>query len=50
MIQKAVGVAQDGKFGPATGMAVKAFQKAHGLQPDGRVGRQTMKVIMGAGH
>ena len=32
----------DGDFGPATEEAVKAFQKANGLTPDGKVGEKTL--------
>ena len=35
----------DGDFGPATEDAVKAFQKANGLSPDGKVGEQTLKKL-----
>ncbi len=38
-------LAIDGDFGPATELAVKAFQKAHGLKPDGMVGRQTFAAL-----
>lgn len=34
-VQKAVGVTQDGIWGPKTEAAVKDFQKAHGLKVDG---------------
>ena len=32
-------------FGPATTQAVKAFQKAHGIQASGRVGEPTWKAL-----
>ena len=32
----------DGDFGPATEQAVKDFQKANGLTPDGKVGEKTL--------
>lgn len=35
----------DGKFGNKTHLAVMAFQRAHGLSTDGRVGPQTRAVI-----
>jgi peptidoglycan hydrolase-like protein with peptidoglycan-binding domain len=44
-IQKAVGVPQDGIFGPKTESAVKAFQKKHGLTADGIVGPKTWAEI-----
>ena len=34
-------VAVDGEFGPRTRRALSAFQRAHGLTPDGVVGRST---------
>jgi peptidoglycan hydrolase-like protein with peptidoglycan-binding domain len=34
-------VAVDGEFGPRTRRALIAFQRAHGLTPDGLVGRDT---------
>lgn len=39
----------DGKFGDATRQAVMAFQKKSGLKPDGLVGPQTFRAIMGGG-
>lgn len=36
----------DGIFGPALEIAVKKFQKANGLTPDGMVGMDTMKKIV----
>jgi N-acetylmuramoyl-L-alanine amidase len=41
MIQRRVGVIDDGIFGPKTEAAVKEFQKKHGLKPDGIVGPKT---------
>jgi putative chitinase len=38
---KGASIAADGKFGPATDRAVRAFQEQHGLQPDGIVGPRT---------
>lgn len=35
----------DGKIGPGTKDAVKAFQRDHGLSPDGVVGRQTWEKL-----
>ncbi|NEP83603.1 MAG: peptidoglycan-binding protein, partial [Okeania sp. SIO3B3] len=34
-----------GYFGPKTKRAVKAFQRDHGLRPDGIVGRRTREVL-----
>lgn len=39
----------DGKFGPRTESAVKGFQQAHGLSPDGIVGPLTAAVINAIG-
>jgi peptidoglycan hydrolase-like protein with peptidoglycan-binding domain len=47
IIQRAVGVTADGKFGSKTKAAVIAYQKAHGLVADGVVGIKTWKVILG---
>ncbi|MCE4550680.1 peptidoglycan-binding protein [Xanthomonas hortorum] len=38
-------LAEDGRFGDNTREAVVAFQKQHGLQPDGVVGRQTQAAL-----
>jgi murein L,D-transpeptidase YcbB/YkuD len=35
----------DGRIGPGTKDAVKAFQRDHGLGPDGVVGRQTWEKL-----
>jgi peptidoglycan hydrolase-like protein with peptidoglycan-binding domain len=45
LIQKRVGVAPDGIFGPKTEAAVKAYQKSHGLAADGIVGPRTWSVM-----
>lgn len=37
----------DGIFGAGTYAAVIAFQKAHGLTPDGIVGQNTWRVLLG---
>lgn len=55
-VQHALGIKEDGDFGPGTKKAVIAFQKANGLYPDGVVGKNTwMKLsetdqgLIGAG-
>ncbi len=40
-LQRALGVAADGEFGPITLRAVKRFQATHGLLVDGQVGNHT---------
>ena len=47
IIQKAVGVTADGKFGNDTKKAVIAYQKKNGLTADGTVGYNTWKKILG---
>ena len=47
-IQRKVGVAADGVFGPGTEAAVKRWQASHGLTADGVVGPQT-RSAMGLG-
>ncbi|MGN7867815.1 peptidoglycan recognition protein family protein [Paracoccus sp. 22332] len=45
MAQRALGLAADGIFGPATETAVVAFQRKHELLPDGIVGRATWAAL-----
>ena len=47
IVQNAVGVAEDGKFGKDTKKAVEKFQKLVGLKADGCVGLDTWKKILG---
>lgn len=47
IVQKAVGVTVDGKFGSNTRLAVIRFQKKNGLVDDGCVGLATWKAILG---
>lgn len=46
IVQKAVGVTSDGKFGTLTEASVKLFQKQNGLTADGIVGLKTWKKIL----
>jgi peptidoglycan hydrolase-like protein with peptidoglycan-binding domain len=49
-LQRAVGVAADGVFGPATERALKRWQRKHGLVADGIAGPQTRSAMgLGAG-
>ena len=47
IIQKAVGVTVDGKFGSNTRYFVRAYQSKYGLVADGIVGLNTWKKILG---
>lgn len=47
-VQRAIGVAADGSFGSATGRAVRAFQRKHGVPDDGIVGPTTWTHILKA--
>jgi putative chitinase len=46
-VQKALGIAADGDFGPGTERAVKAWQQANGLTADGIVGPKTLEKLIG---
>lgn len=47
LIQRVVGAKPDGDYGAATERRVKAWQKDHGLDPDGVVGKNTWKKMFG---
>lgn len=44
-LQVALGIHADGDFGALTAQKVMAFQREHGLTVDGKVGRQTGKLL-----
>lgn len=47
LVQRALGLKDDGIFGQQTEAAVKDFQRLHGLIDDGIVGSQTLKKLLG---
>jgi lysozyme family protein len=44
-LQEALKIEADGKFGPETEAALKAFQETHGLEVDGIAGRNTYRAL-----
>ena len=47
LVQRALGLKDDGIFSQQTEAAVKNFQRLHGLVDDGIVGTQTLKKLLG---
>lgn len=47
LIQRALGLYDDGIFGRGTEAAVKIMQRSHGLHPDGIVGPKTFEKLIG---
>lgn len=49
LVQRHLGIKDDGIFGPMTENSVRVYQRAHGLTPDGVVGPQTWGSLLGRG-
>ena len=47
LVQRSLGLNEDGVFGPKTEQNVKEFQQRYGYEPDGIVGPQTWKALKG---
>ena len=47
LVQRLLGVEQDGKCGKITAQAIKEFQQKNGLEIDGSVGPITWKKLLG---
>ena len=47
LVQRLLGVEQDGKCGPITSNAIKEFQQKNGLEPDACCGPLTWKKLLG---
>jgi peptidoglycan hydrolase-like protein with peptidoglycan-binding domain len=50
LLQRRLGIAADGVFGPGTARALRSFQRAHGLTPDGVAGPATWAALGLHGH
>jgi putative chitinase len=46
-VQAKLGLSADGNFGPGTEKAVKAWQQANGLTPDGIMGPKSLQKLLG---
>ena len=49
LVQTALGIDADGKYGPGTAKSVKAYQEENGLDADGVVGPKTLEKLDIAG-
>ncbi|TML01875.1 MAG: peptidoglycan-binding protein, partial [Actinobacteria bacterium] len=50
LLQRRLGIAADGVFGPGTARALRAFQRSHGLTPDSVAGPATWAALGLRGH